>query len=149
VAGNKNEPQEIVAHVVVQSFVNIGNDGALAGIQIAAHIGVLAIEHPVAAEVIDGPMLGGSHEPGARIVRDTRLWPLFEGGNQSVLREFFGHPDITHDTREAGDEARGFDPPDGVNCTVSVGSRHSLSIASSIDNSVAILAITGGFIFWR
>jgi len=38
VARNKDEPQQIVAHVVVKSFVDICHDGALAGIQIVVHM---------------------------------------------------------------------------------------------------------------
>jgi hypothetical protein len=40
--------------------------------------------------VIDGTMLGGGHEPGARIVRNARLWPLLKRRNESILSEILG-----------------------------------------------------------
>jgi hypothetical protein len=54
------------------------------------------------------------HEPGARVVRDTCLGPLFERCDERVLRKVFGQPDIANDTGQAGDQPGGFDPPDRV-----------------------------------
>ena len=63
-----------------------------------------------------------SQAPG--IVRDARLGPLFERGDQSVLREILGEADVAHDPREAGDEPGRLDPPDRVDGAMGVGSRH-------------------------
>ena len=49
-------------------------------------------------------MLRRGHEPGARVVRDARLRPLLERGDERVLREILGQADVAHDAREAGDE---------------------------------------------
>ncbi len=65
---------------------------------------MLALEPRPSAEVINSTMLGGGHEPGARVVRDARLRPLLERSNQSILREILGNADIAHDSREGSDE---------------------------------------------
>jgi hypothetical protein len=49
-------------------------------------------------------MLGGGHEPGARVVRDARLRPLLKRGDESILRQVLGKADVTHDAREPSDE---------------------------------------------
>ena len=74
--------------------------------------------------VIDGAMLRGGHEPGARVVRDARLRPLLERGDEGVLREFLGKTDVAHDPRETGDEPGRLDPPDCVDRAMCIGSRH-------------------------
>src|SRR5229473_7005353 len=85
---------------------------------------MLALQQLVSAPMIDRAMLRGSHEPGARVVRDARLRPLLERGNESVLCEFLGKTDIAHNPRETGDDPGGLDPPDRVNCSMCIGSRH-------------------------
>ena len=56
--------------------------------------------------MVDRAVLRGGHEPGARVVRDARLRPLLERGDERVLRELLGEADVAHDPREAGDEPR-------------------------------------------
>ena len=73
---------------------------------------------------VDRAMLRGGHEPGARVVRDARLRPLLERGDERVLRELLGEADVAHDPRETGDEPRRLDPPDRVDRAMRVGSRH-------------------------
>ena len=74
----------------------------------------------VAAQVVDGPVLGGGHEPRAGIIGDAALGPAFERGDEGVLREIFGETDVADDARECGDKARGLDAPDGVDGAVDV-----------------------------
>src|SRR5437588_1850874 len=69
-------------------------------------------------------MLRGGHKPGTRVVRDARLRPLLERGDQSVLRELFGQTHITHDPRETSNDPGGLDPPDRVDRAMRMGSRH-------------------------
>src|SRR5439155_18763789 len=79
----------------------------------SAH-GVLALAPLAAPPRVDGPMLGGGHEPRARVVRDARLGPPLECHDQRVLREILGQTDVAHDPREPGDEPGRFDSPDGL-----------------------------------
>lgn len=85
-----------------------------------AHFLVLELESFPPAKQIDGAMFRGPHEPRARLIRNPRLGPLFERGNQRVLRELLREADVVHDPREAGDQPGGLDPPDRVDGTVRV-----------------------------
>jgi len=45
---------------------------------------------------------GGGGEPCRGIIGDARLRPLFERGNECLLREVFGQADIAGEARESG-----------------------------------------------
>jgi hypothetical protein len=66
-------------------------------------------------------MLGRRHQPRAGVAGDALHRPLLERGDQSVLRQFLGDPDIAHYPRETSNKAGRLDPPDCVNGTVGVG----------------------------
>src|SRR4029077_3705689 len=102
--GDEDEAKEIVANSVVDPGVEIWHGHLLLRFELAAELLVLALEELVAAKVINGAMLGGGHEPGAGIVRDAGGGPLFECGDESVLRELLGDADIAHDACEASDD---------------------------------------------
>jgi hypothetical protein len=74
--------------------------------------------------MINRPMLCGCHQPGAGIIRDAIARPLFECRDESILRQFFGHPDVADNPRDSGDQAGGFDPPDGVDGQMNVRGDH-------------------------
>jgi len=99
VAANENEPQEIVAKLVVQRPVTIQLGRLLFDFELVAELLMLAFEQLVAAKDIDGPTLGGGHEPGTGIVRHAGARPLRERGNECVLGQFFGEADIAHHAR--------------------------------------------------
>ena len=73
-AGREHEAQEVVADVVVEGRIEIRHGPLLLGLELATEFLVLAFEPLVAAQETDGPMLRGGHEPGARIIRDARLY---------------------------------------------------------------------------
>src|SRR5258708_29983683 len=123
--GDEHEAQEIVANIIVERGVEIGHGHLLLGLELATELLVLALEELVAAPEVDRAMLRGGHEPGAGIVRDAGCGPLFEGGDESVLREFLGDADVADDAREAGDDAGGLNAPDGVDGAMCEGRRHS------------------------
>jgi hypothetical protein len=111
--GCEHESEKVVANVVVQGTFKIRHSHFFL-FELAPEFLVLADKPCVSTEVIDGPMLGGGHKPGARIIRDTRLRPLLDGGDKGVLREIFGQTDIPNNPREAGDEPGRFHPPDSL-----------------------------------
>ncbi len=123
-AGDKHETEQIVADVIVDRGVEVGYGLLLPRLQLVAELLVLPVEQGPAAKLVDGPVLRGGHEPGARIVGDTRFGPALEGRDQGILREVLGEADIAHDPCEAGDQPRGFDSPDGVDRPVGAGLRH-------------------------
>src|SRR5207249_11297831 len=55
--------------------------------------------------------------------RDPSLRPLLERGDERVLREILGQPDVTHYPGESGDEPGGLDPVDRVDRATCIG-RH-------------------------
>src|SRR5579864_3495012 len=118
---DKDQAQQVIAEIVVESRFKIRH-GHLFLFKLATEFFVLALQHGVSAEVVNGTMLGGGHEPGARVVRDARLRPLLERSDESVLCEILGKADIADDPRETGDEPRRLDPPDCVDGAMCVGS---------------------------
>ena len=66
-------------------------------------------------------LLGGRHQPGARVVGNTRSRPLLERRDQCILRQLLRQPHVAHDARQAGDQARGLDAPDRIDRAASVG----------------------------
>jgi len=69
--GCEHEAQEVVADVIVDRGVEIGRGRLLLGLELTTELLVLALEHLVAAQEIERPMLRGGHQPGARFVRDA------------------------------------------------------------------------------
>ena len=123
-AGREHEAQQVVADVVVDGGVEVRRGHLLLGLELATELLVLALEPLASAQEVDRAMLRGGHEPGARVVRDARLRPLLERGDERILREVLGETDVAHDPREAGDEPGGLDPPDRVDRAMGIGSRH-------------------------
>ena len=105
-----------------------GRGGVLEGFEFAAEFFVLAFEALVAADVIDGPMLGGGHEPGAGVVGDARGGPLFEGGDEGVVGEVLGDADVADDAGQPGDDPGRLDPPHRVDRLPEVGGLHRLRL---------------------
>ena len=103
-AGDEDKAQEVVAEGVVESGVEVGQ-GLFEGFEFAGELFVLALGDGVAAEEIDGAALGGCGEPCRGIIGDARLRPLFECGDERLLREVFGEADVAGEARESGDDA--------------------------------------------
>jgi hypothetical protein len=64
--------------------------------------------------MIERAMLGGSHQPCAGIVRYAGTGPLFERGDQSVLRKFFRQANVANDSCKRSNNSRGFNAPHRV-----------------------------------
>jgi hypothetical protein len=111
-AGDEDEAEEVVADGVVESGVEVGR-GLFEGFEFAGELFVFALGDGVAAEEIDGAAFGGCGEPCRGIIGDAGLRPLFECGDECLLREVFGEADVAGEARESGDDARGLDAPDG------------------------------------
>ena len=105
------------------AFVGLGLLGA--AVQLVRQHLVLAVEHLVAPEAVDGAMLGRGHEPRGGVGRHAGLRPLLERGDEGVLREVLRQSDVAHEPREAGDQLRRFDPPDRVDGAMSVRCGHA------------------------
>ena len=121
---DENEAQKVVADFIVNRGVEICHGHLLFALKLAHNLLVLAPEECVPSEAVDGTMLGGGHQPSPRIIRNSRLRPLLEGSNESVLREFLGKTDVADDPRESRDDSSRLDPPDCVDRAMCIGSRH-------------------------
>src|SRR5207253_10224423 len=120
---DEHEAQEVVADLIIDRSVEVGRGALLQVLELVTKLLMLALDQLVAAQTIDRSMLRGGHEPGARIVRDARLRPPLERGEERVLREILGNTDVAHHPRETGDEPGRLDPPDRVDRAMRIGSR--------------------------
>ena len=124
-AGGEDQAQQVVADVVVERRVEVAARRSRARASSSRpSSSCLRSSSLRAAELVDGAVLGRGHQPGARVVRDARLRPLLERGDQRVLRQLLGQADVAHHARQAGDEPRRLDPPDRVDGAMGVGGRH-------------------------
>src|SRR2546422_2965226 len=76
--GCEHEAEQIVADVIVERRGQLPLGTLLAGFELVTELGVLALEQLAPAQGVDGSVLCGRHEPGARVVRDARLGPPLE-----------------------------------------------------------------------
>src|SRR5260221_5439455 len=104
-AGNEYQAQQIVTNIVIEGCIEIRHDH-LSRRELATEFLVLAREQRVSAEVINRTMLGCGHKPGSRVVPDTRLWPLLERSDESILRKVLSDAHIAHHPCETGDQPR-------------------------------------------
>jgi hypothetical protein len=123
VASRKDQPQHVVAEIVVQGGVEIRR-GVPLGLQLVHQCRMLAFEHFVAPEVIDGAALGGGQQPGAGFLRHARVRPPLECGDERLLRQFFGQGYVARHPCQHGDQPGLFDPPNGEDGAMGVGDRH-------------------------
>src|SRR6266849_3270039 len=123
--GDEHKAQQVVTDVIVERGFEIRHECLLPGIVLATKLLVLALQELGAAKEINGTMLGGGHEPGTWVLRDTRLLPLLERGDEGILGKILGKADIAHDPNETADEPGRFDSPDGVNRAMDIGGGHS------------------------
>jgi hypothetical protein len=131
VTRNENEPQQIVADIVVYRGVEIRNGRLLPRVELTTQLLVLPLGHGVAPQHVDRAMLRGTHQPGAWVVGDSRLRPLLERGDESVLRQVFGNTHVPHDPGKSRDEFRGLDSPDRLDGAMCIGSScHSCEYTS-------------------
>ena len=101
--GDEHEAQQVVADVVAHGGIHHRIDRLLCGLQCAAELGLLALEERSPAQCVDRPTFRDGHQPGAWVLRYARVRPLLQRGDEGVLREVFGQPDVAHDPGDPGD----------------------------------------------
>jgi hypothetical protein len=97
--GGEYEAKEVIANVIVERGVAIRPGHLLLDLELATELLLLALEHLAPAQPVDGTMLRGGHEPGARLVRDARLRPPLERDDERVLRELLRETHVAYDPR--------------------------------------------------
>ena len=73
---------------------------------------------------VERAVLGSGHQPGDGVVGHAVAWPMFERGDQRVLRQLFGQTHVVHDARDAADDLGRLEAPDGIDALTN-GLRHS------------------------
>src|ERR1700732_2298292 len=101
--GNEDEPEQVVADVVVDRGFQTSHGGLLPGIGFASKFFMLTFKKFFSAGGVNGATLCRGHEQGTRIIRNTRLWPTLESGDEGVLGEVFRQADVTYHASESGD----------------------------------------------
>jgi hypothetical protein len=130
VAGREDEPQEVVVERIGGSGRDV--DGLpCPELGVATQLLGLALRDLRTAQPVDAAVLGRGHEPGARVVRDARLGPLLEGGDERLLSQVLGHSDVAHQAGDARDQPRRLDSPDGLDGACDVAARHGRGYAKS------------------
>ena len=116
VAGGEDQPQQIVADVVVERGVEIGAAISLLGLQLAAELLVLALDAACARrQLVDAR--GASRSPSARRP-GCPARPLAascsSAATSASCASSSASADVAHHARQAGDEPRRLDAEDRV-----------------------------------
>jgi hypothetical protein len=95
VARDEHQPEQVVLHLAaVQRGGEVGRPaehvGLLPGVQFVPELAEVVAQSLVTAQPVDGPVPARAHQPGPRVGRDARPWPLAERGHQRVLGQVFG-----------------------------------------------------------
>jgi hypothetical protein len=121
-ARGEDEPQEVVADLVgtrvIQGIHEIRHDQRLPGLEVTSDLLQLPSQRFVAAQAVQRAVPGRGHQPSPGILRHAFDRPVFQRGNQRILRELFRHPYVAHHPCDAGDYLGGFDAPDRVDGVV-------------------------------
>jgi hypothetical protein len=86
VAGGEDQAEQVVAEMVVECGVQVRLVGLAREAGVAGKRLQLLRVAGLAAQGIDRTLLGGGHEPGPRVVRHARRWPLLERDHERVLQ---------------------------------------------------------------
>jgi len=106
-------PEHVVVDVVAGGLVELRR-------QVAADLGVLALQLTVPAEQVDGAPLGHGRQPGTRVRGHTGSGPLLQGRDQGVLGQFLGQADVAGVAGQRGDQAGPLDPDHRVDRRVRI-----------------------------
>ena len=120
--GREDQAQHFVADIVIERGVEIRHD-LLVLLHLANDHLVFVVKHPAAAQVIERPTFSRCHQPRAGALGDARFRPSLQRRNQCFLSEILGQRHIAQQSRQAGDQPRLLDPPDGKDRPMGAGDR--------------------------
>ncbi len=128
VTGREDQSEQLIADVIVHRGFQLLKAGIAFGVEAAGNLGMLAIEHPIAAHAVDGATLCCSHQPRTGIMGNTGRRPFGERADQRVLGKLLGPVDIARHPRKARDEPRPLDPEDRLDRPMDFGRRHTFRL---------------------
>ena len=106
VARGEDEAQEIIPDVVVQRRIDVHGSGFDPLLSVGIEYLMRAIEPRRAAQGIDGAVFRCRHEPRPGIVGNADFRPSLERGDEGILCQILGDPDVAHHSGKPGDESR-------------------------------------------
>jgi hypothetical protein len=121
---SRHQAEQVVAEMVVGCGVQVRLVGLAREAGVAGKRLQLLRVAGLAAQGVDRTLLGGGHEPGARVVRHARRRPLLERDHERVLRQLLGQADVAHHPGEPGDDPGRLDPPDRFDRAMRIDGRH-------------------------
>src|SRR3989442_3295973 len=127
-ASHEDETEQVVPDVILDRRIEV--DALLSPIGVASDLYVLALERLPPADQVDRVMLRGPDQPGAGLLRHACRRPLLQRGDQGVLCELLGRPQVADDASQPGDEPGRLDPPYRFDRTMRLGGcRHIPSVS--------------------
>ena len=99
-AGEEHQAEYVVLDVVDGS-VEVGHVDLLEPVSDVRGTAAQGLSPP---EVVDGAALRDGHQPGARVPWYAGFRPLLQRGDQGVLREILGKPEVVSHPGQTGDE---------------------------------------------
>ena len=105
----EDQSQQIIADRIVGALLEI-RDRREQRLDVAVDF-VVPTKQLLSAQAVERAILGRCHEPSARFVGYAVDRPVFERGDERVLRKFLGEADIAQHARKTGDEFRCLDAP--------------------------------------
>ena len=134
VAGGEDQPEQVVADVVVQDVVHVthllpGTVEPSVGHR-PTDLGELARIRAPSPDQVDGLVARGGDEPAGGVRRNPAGRPLLQGGDEGVLGDLLAEADVAEDAAGHGDDAGGLHPPHRLRGQPRVGSGHGAGGAS-------------------
>ena len=111
-AADEHQPEQVVADEVVGRGIHVGGCQLLVDQGVLAQLLLLALPGGSPAQLVDGAVLGGRHQPGTRLRRHAFGRPLAQRRLERVLRQIFGQVHVAHHARQPGDQPGRLDAPD-------------------------------------
>src|SRR5438309_6169155 len=101
-ARHEDEAEEVVPAVSIDRRRRASVLPSL--LDVAADLLVLTLERLPAADQVDRAMFGRPHQPRARLFRHAGDGPLLERGNEHILRQLLGGPNVADDASQPGNQ---------------------------------------------
>jgi hypothetical protein len=132
-ACDEDEAQQIVSDIIVRRLIHRGVLTQEFGF--LRNERMLSLQQLEAPELIERTVFRGCHQPRSRVVGDAGSRPLLERGNQCVLRQLLGKPDVAQHPGKFGDDFRRLDAPHGLDAALNdrINHGHRSGIPASFE----------------
>src|SRR5919197_3857385 len=112
--GCEDEAQQVILDLLLGGKFEVLAGQLLLRLQLPPELLVLSLEALSAADLVDGSMPGGTHQPGPRLLWHALSRPPLQGDQEGVLRKILSQAEIADDASQASDQAWRLHSPDGL-----------------------------------